>query len=126
MRPDLGHMPHRRHEGGVVLLEVLVAILIFSIGILAVIGMQASAIANVSDSQYRLNASNIATQQIGKMWVDQANLASYDGTSAVSALPEGSMTVAVTGTHVTVTVTWKPPNSVAAHTFTSVAYIYSS
>lgn len=122
----MGQMRQPRFEGGVVLLEVLMAILVFSVGILAVVGLQASAIANVSDSKYRLEASDVATEQIGKMWVDQDNLAAYATTTSVSKLPNGSMTVAVTGTHVTVTVTWQPPNSAVSHSFTTVAYIYSS
>jgi type IV pilus assembly protein PilV len=114
-----------RSEGGVVLLEVLVAVLIFSIGILAVIGLQASAIASVTDAKYRLDASAVAAQEIGKMWVDQGNLASYAKTTAVAALPQGSMTIAIkNGTEVTVTVTWQPPDSAVQHTYISVARIY--
>ena len=43
------------------LLEALIAILIFSMGILALMGMQATAINTVSESKYRSNAGFLAT-----------------------------------------------------------------
>jgi type IV pilus assembly protein PilV len=55
-------------QNGLVLLESLVAILIFSIGILALVGMQASAINNVSDSKYRSTAGFLADSIIGTIW----------------------------------------------------------
>ncbi len=64
-------------QGGVMLLEALVAILIFSIGILAVVGMQATAIKTVTDSRYRSEASFLANKLVSQMWTDAANLGSY-------------------------------------------------
>jgi type IV pilus assembly protein PilV len=55
-------------QTGSVLLEAMIAILIFSIGILAMVGMQATAINNVSDSKYRSTASFLADQIVGTMW----------------------------------------------------------
>lgn len=59
------------------LLEGLIAILIFSMGILAIVGMQATAIKNSADAKYRADASYLANQIIGQMWADRPNLASY-------------------------------------------------
>jgi type IV pilus assembly protein PilV len=59
------------------LIEALIGILIFSIGILALIGMQGAAIRNTTDARYRSEASFLANQVIGQMWVDRANLALY-------------------------------------------------
>lgn len=67
-----------RSQSGVMLIEALIGILIFSIGILAVIGMQAQAIRNTTDARYRSEASFLATQIVGQMWVDIANLSKYD------------------------------------------------
>ena len=66
-----------RSQTGVMLLEALIGILIFSIGILALIGMQGAAIRNTTDARYRSEASFLANQIIGQMWVDRANLALY-------------------------------------------------
>ncbi len=115
-------------QAGVVLIEALVGVLIFSIGILAIIGMQAFAVEQVADAKYRLDASMIANQQIGRMWVDQANLANYVTTNqSLSELPDGKLTITVVGTSdVTVTVEWTPPHSGVEHTFSQVARINPS
>src|SRR5205823_13644336 len=47
-------------ERGVMLIEALAAILIFSIGILAVVGMQAVAIKDVASAKYRSEAAFLA------------------------------------------------------------------
>ena len=67
----------KRTQSGVMLLEALIGILIFSIGILAVVGLQAASIKNQTDAKYRADASYFANQIIGQMWADRANLASY-------------------------------------------------
>lgn len=117
---------HSQH--GVVLLEALIAILIFSMGILAVVGLQAAMIKNTSDSKYRADASYIAQQRVGQIWVDQANLASYaeTDTDISDLLPSGLRTTnrdAVMTNQFTVTVTWQQPGSEDRHTFTTVARI---
>lgn len=66
-----------RQQHGVMLLEALIAILIFSMGILAIVGMQAAAIRNTSDAKYRADASYLANRILGEMWADRFNLPSY-------------------------------------------------
>jgi type IV pilus assembly protein PilV len=56
-------------QHGVMLLEALISILIFSIGILAVIALQANSIKLASDSKYRSDANLLANQLVGEMWV---------------------------------------------------------
>ena len=70
-------------QKGVMLLEAMFSILIFSLGILALIALQARAITSVSDATYRSQASFLADQIIGQIWVDRANIADY-------SLPAGS------------------------------------
>src|SRR3954469_6168427 len=72
-----------RHQSGVMLIEALIGILIFSIGILALLGMQGAAMKNTTDARYRSEAAFLATQVVGQMWVDDKDqLANYktDGT----------------------------------------------
>jgi type IV pilus assembly protein PilV len=68
-------------QSGVMLLEALIGILIFSIGILAIVGLQAASVKNQADAKYRADASYFANQIIGQMWLDRgvndANLPSY-------------------------------------------------
>ncbi|HLD10157.1 MAG TPA: prepilin-type cleavage/methylation domain-containing protein, partial [Methylophilaceae bacterium] len=66
------HISSSATQQGVVILESLIAILIFSMGILALVGLQAAMIKSTSDSKYRAEASFIAQQRLGTMWVDSA------------------------------------------------------
>lgn len=58
-------------QTGSMLLEALVALMIFSIGILALIGLQANAITNSMDGKLRSDAAYFANQIIGEMWADE-------------------------------------------------------
>lgn len=137
-------------QRGAMMLEALIGILIFSAGILALIGMQALSIAHVADAKYRADASFFANQIIGEMWVDRANLANYEyiGSGAVPAtiqawvdkvtgatggngLPGAASNLpiidvdTVTG-QVSVDVRWKPPNvppNDPPHTHRTIALI---
>ncbi len=62
---------HRQQ--GSILLEALIAFLIFAMGILGVIGLQANAINNTLDTSYRSDAAFLANQIISQMWVDPDN-----------------------------------------------------
>jgi len=66
-----------QQQRGSVLLEAMIAILIFSMGILAIVGLQAASLKAVSESKYRVDASFLANQVVSDMWVDRNNLASY-------------------------------------------------
>jgi len=61
----------RNRQQGVMLIEALIAILIFSIGILAAVGMQGVAIKNVTESRSRSEASLLAGELLAQMWMDQ-------------------------------------------------------
>ncbi|MBS1189474.1 MAG: pilV [Rhodocyclaceae bacterium] len=58
------------------LLEALIAILIFSLGVLGAIGMQAVAVKQTTDARYRTEASLLVNQLIGRMWVSDRTPAS--------------------------------------------------
>lgn len=107
------------------MLEALIAVLIFSMGILAVIGLQASALRNTTEARLRIDASYLADQVIGQMWVDRSNLASYQGSGTIAALPGGVRIIAVNGKDVTVTINWKTANGVS-HSYTTVTRIEGS
>jgi type IV pilus assembly protein PilV len=67
-------LPHRRVQTGAYLLEALVGILIFSFGILGIVGLQAQAIRLTNDSEYRAEAVYMANSLISRMWTDNPNL----------------------------------------------------
>ena len=128
-----------KSQSGVMLIEALIGILIFSIGILALIGMQATAVKNTTDGRYRIEAALLANQVIGQMWVDQANLAKYDKDDGSNYGPRNSwrdnvarmlpgIDVAAntlvptidfdpTINEVTVIIQWKAPGTADVHRF---------
>lgn len=114
-------------QKGVMLIEALIAILIFSIGVLSIVGLQASMIKNTADSKYRSEASYIAQSRIGQMWADPDNAATYvEANTDISALlPSGTRTVIQpTPGQFTVTVTWLQPGpNQTTHNFTTTARI---
>lgn len=115
-------------QQGVVLLEALIAILIFSMGILAVVGLQAAMIKSTSDSKYRADASYIAQQKIGRIWAnpDPANYASHveANTDISTLLPSGTRTTTQpTPGEFVVTITWLLPGETTPHNFNTTARI---
>lgn len=113
-----------RPQSGSALLEGLLAILIFSIGILGLVGLQGASMRNTTLAKMRVDASLIADERIGRAWVDRANLASYaESDTAVAGLPDGKRTTAVVGNQLTVTVTWQVPGDTMTHSYRSVAQI---
>ena len=141
------HQRSRTRQSGSMLLESLIAVLIFSMGILAIVGMQASAVKASSDAKYRSDASMVANQLIGEMWVNnrtqatlQANFQGGGGadgplytawlTDVQAALPGAAanppiVTVSAASL-VTITVFWiapGEPTGTAPHNFTVVAQI---
>lgn len=65
-------------QSGVILIEAMVGILIFMIGILALIAMQATAIRSTQDARYRTEAVNYANDLLSQI------LVSVDRTSPAS------------------------------------------
>jgi type IV pilus assembly protein PilV len=61
-------MPSIKHkEAGSFLLEALIGLLIFSMGALAMIALQANGIAAQTDAQYRIEAAKLVDQIIGNI-----------------------------------------------------------
>lgn len=117
--------PRRRSTSrGVVLLEVLISILIFSLGLLGLLGVQAWAVESAREATLRADAVFAANELLGRMWVNRANLASYAGTTTLASMPGGTMTVDVSKLPaVTITVNWTPPGATAARQFVTDATI---
>lgn len=113
-----------QEQKGSVLLEGLIAVLVFSFGILAIVGMQASTMKATTLAKSRIDASMIANERIGKMWVDQSNLSAYVETNtSLSTLLSGKRTTTVNGDEVTVVVKWKVPGDNTEHSFQTIARV---
>jgi type IV pilus assembly protein PilV len=119
-------LPSQFPQKGMVLLEALIAVVIFSMGLLAIAGLQAAMVKNTSDAKYRSDAAFIAQQAIGRMWADPDNLIDYvedPATSIATLLPNGTRAVLMpTVGEVSVVVTWQLPGQ-EEHNFTTNARI---
>jgi type IV pilus assembly protein PilV len=123
-------MPAKR-QNGIALLESLIALLIFSMGILAIAGLQGFMIKGTSEAKNRSDASVIAQRRVAMMWADAkatpaALQAAYtEANTAVPELPNGlrstTFNVAVPDA-VTVRVAWTSPGE-PQHFYTTNASI---
>lgn len=126
----------RRHARGAMLIEVLVAILIFSIGVMALVGLQAQMTHAQSAAKSRADATYLANELIGVMWSDTTNLGSYDACASyarcsewqdkvANSLPKGAGSIdvvdATTG-EVTITVRWTSPSD-GDHQYVTTTFI---
>ncbi|MBL8509420.1 MAG: fimbrial assembly protein [Chitinimonas sp.] len=131
-----------REQSGVMLLEALVALVIFSLGLLGLVALQARAISLDQDSRYRGEAATLANQLVGNMWLTNSATVKdtyATGTTAfnawkaqVEAALPGAANYPPTITwapavgerenRVTVTVSWKLPSS-DVRTYTTTAEV---
>ncbi len=74
-RPQRRHLSGLRPQRGVALIEALVSILIFSFGVLGLVGLEASAINFSVDAEDRNRAAMFASDVASAMWL--ANSVSY-------------------------------------------------
>jgi len=72
----------RQQQTGAYLLEALIGILIFALGVLGIVGLQAASLRTTTDSAMRAEAIFAASQLLGQMWADDENnlLANYAST----------------------------------------------
>ena len=70
-----------RRGAGFAMIEVLIAVLLFAIGILGLVGLQATMTQTQTESKVRSDAANLVDELAALMWSDVgtnvANLASY-------------------------------------------------
>ena len=128
--------PHRSSSRGFMLIEVLVGLLIFSLGILGLVGLQAAMTQSQTAAKVRADAAFLASELIGSMWSDMPNLANYAPdkcagyapcndwmTKVASALPGGKFSTAssvdsTTG-DVTIILQWTLPNGGGTNSYTT-------
>jgi len=133
----------RSSQAGFSLIEALVAIVIFSIGVLALIALQVTSVRQASNAKYRSDAALLANQLIGQMWVSDRTTTTLQtnfntggtlytpwATTVQAQLPgaAASAPTVVVGAdgQVTVNLFWKAPNEQGTdpeHRYTAVARI---
>ena len=134
----------RSAQGGGFLLEALVAILVFSFGILGIVGLQAQSMRHVNDAQFRAEAVYYANSVVSRMWGDDISaitttfaMPSGAGYLAfkndVQALPGAALkdpeinfdptAPSTQGQTVTVIVYWQEPGEAQFHNYTTTAVV---
>jgi type IV pilus assembly protein PilV len=136
----------RGNQGGVVLIEAMIGILIFSLGVLALVAMQAVSSSNVSNARFRSEAAFLANEISAAAWMgrgaDGTNVATYkwpggntttkawaDKVTALmpqaGAYPPTIDTVADPGGgyKMTITVRWKAPDAITPSNHVAVAIV---
>jgi type IV pilus assembly protein PilV len=118
--PSQGH-----RQRGATLIEVLVAILIFSFGLLGLVGLQSRAIQFSGNAEDRNIAASLAAEAATQMYTLRSTTAFVGSTQetawqakVVASLPAGSGVVsglvaatATTPAFRTITVSWQPTNA---------------
>lgn len=114
--------PTTSNQKGIALLEVLISLLIFSLGILGLIGLQTRALSLSIDAEDRNRAALLANEVASTMWLQGSVTLSSEKLAAWQAsvadltkngVPNGVGTItAVTGTtnSADVKITWHPPS----------------
>jgi type IV pilus assembly protein PilV len=140
--------PRRRfHLGqdGFALLEALIAMLVFSFGVLGLVGTLSASVRATNDARYRAEAANLANAVIGDMWATApANLDTSFGsggskltawrTQVASLLPSATGSnvplidltqpgLSAQSRSVVVTVYWQLPGESTRHQFLITAQI---
>src|SRR5574343_557691 len=116
---------HSISQGGFAILEALVSMLVFALGILGLIGLQGTMTREQTASKVRADAAYLASELVGTMWTDIPNRTLYADGSCMGyarcadwrnklsvTLPSGTASVKLDDPgigDVEVTITWTMP-----------------
>ncbi|MDE3209960.1 MAG: hypothetical protein KGM46_04405 [Pseudomonadota bacterium] len=146
-------MPRLASPRGIVLIDALIAVVIFSIGIVGMVSLLGTASKLSGDAQYRTNAAMFADQVVSLMWTDATTSLVNDfsspggaqfklwsqtidcasptrGTGCLPGSASYPPTIKITAVPnspsdflVTVTVNWRAPNDLGPHNYVSTTQI---
>ena len=123
-----GRGPLRARPRGISMIEVLVVLVLFSFGLIGMVGLQARAVQTSVGAEDSNRAALLANEIASAMWgsnsvnLSSATLASWNTMVADATgrgLPNGTGTVVVAGNVATITIGWRAPHepSTAAHSY---------
>lgn len=107
-----------KKQSGMLLIEAMIAVLIFSFGLLGLIGLQAVATQSTTNSEERARATMLANDIVSVMWVKKSLNPTTEidtwkalvADSTKSGLNNATGDVSVAANVATITVTWKSPS----------------
>ena len=132
-----------RRQGGIALIEAIVAVVLLGIGLLGAVGMQARSTSALADTAMRAQATLAAESLLGTMALDVANASDYalavgvapDAASRLkpwydatrAQIPGAQIVIVVTPdtnrTKVDVQITWSRKTGAAQSAYRVVAYL---
>ena len=109
---------NKKAQSGMLLIEVMIAVLIFSFGLLGLVGLQVVSTQNSTNAEERTRASMLANDIVSVMWVtnslnpstDIASWKTLVADSTKGGLSNATGDVTVVGNVATVTISWKSPS----------------
>ena len=123
MKPNPKPTP-RTAQSGMTLIEVLVAILIFSFGLIGLIGLQARAVQFSTSAEDTSRAALLANEIAASIMTTtksgdpvSVSASAVEGWQARASdarnggLPNGTAAVAASGNTASITITWQPPSA---------------
>lgn len=119
-------------QTGMLLIEVMIAVVIFSFGLLGLAGLQATATQNSTAADERIRASLLANDMVSMLWVRQKlnnpqiqnDIATWQAqVTNRSGLANAVGNVVIAANVATVTITWRSPSKKNGDSryFTSIA-----
>ena len=112
-----------KQQAGVMLIEALIAILLFSVGILGLVALQAISTQNSVNAGDRTIAASLANDMVSQMWLRNSTSLTTDPlkaditawqTKVASSLPSAAGIVATNNGIATITISWKSPSKKSA------------
>lgn len=109
-------------QTGAMLLEVLISILIFSFGLLGLVGLQAVSSQNSVNSQDRTTAANLANELVADMWLKNSStpskvsgeITAWQTRVTASNLPSAAGTATLSGGVTIIAIQWRPTSKKTA------------
>lgn len=124
--------PMSRRSRGISLIEVLVVLVLFSFGLIGVVGLQAKAVQNSVSAEDFNRAAMLANEMASAMWTNQnvilppATITAWNtavGDPTGRGLPNGTGTITVAANVATITVNWRAPQDPTATTRSYVTHV---
>ncbi len=117
----------RQPQEGVAILEALIAILIFSIGVLGIVGLQARSVQGLGEAGFRSQAVQHADELIAEMWTsDPGRRRTLYQSTAPGLMYQAWATKVTTGSRQLPGATANPPTVVVTSIQTPIAILPGS
>jgi len=124
MAVSLMNSRQNTNQSGFMMVEVLVAILLFSVGLMGLIALQTATTQNATIAEYRTMAAGLSNELVTQMWIKKtadpassalsADIARWKTKVSTSGLPNATGEVLRTGNITSVTVRYKLPSKAAS------------